>query len=181
MLEANSAVLLVIDVQEKLFRIMYQKEKLVDNLQRLIKWIKVLGIPVLVTEQYPQGLGATIQEIAPLLTDIRPLPKVSFSCCGDSAFLQELKAFDRQQVLISGIESHVCVYQTAYDLINGGYEVYTVGDVISSRTEENLKIGLKMMNQLGAKLTSTEAVLFELLKVAEGDKFKAISRIVKWF
>ena len=140
MLEVDSTVLLVIDVQEKLFRVIYQKEKLVDNLQRLIKGIQVLEVPVLVTEQYPRGLGPTIQEIAPLLADIQPLPKTSFSCCGDKAFLQELKTLGRKQVLISGIESHVCVYQTAADLICSGYEVYAVSDVISSRTEENREI-----------------------------------------
>ena len=133
----------------------------------------------MVTEQYPQGLGATIPEIAQLLPDIRPLPKVSFSCCGDAAFLQEFKKLNRKQVLIAGIESHVCVYQTAADLIAAGYEVYAVSDAISSRTEQNRNIGLKMMTQLGAKITSTEAALFELLKVAKGDKFKAISQIVR--
>ncbi len=179
MLKVDNTVLLVIDVQEKLFRVMYQKEKLADNLQRLIKGIQVLEIPVLLMEQYPQGLGPTIPEIAPLLAGTRPLPKTSFSCCGDASFMQELKALGRKQILISGIEGHVCVYQTAADLIAAGYEVYAVSDVISSRTEENREIGLKMMIQRGVRLTSTEAALFELLKVAEGDKFKAISRIVK--
>ena len=179
MLAADNSVLLIIDVQEKLFRNIHQKEQLMDNLQRLIKGIKVLEIPVLVTEQYPQGLGSTIPEIAQLLPDCRPLPKVCFSCCGDVAFLQAFKKLNRKQVLIAGIESHVCVYQTAADLIAAGYEVYAVSDTISSRTEQNRDIGLKMMTQLGAKITSTEAALFELLKVAKGDKFKAISEIVK--
>ena len=179
MLAADNSVLLVIDVQEKLFRAIYQKEQLLDNLQRLIKGIKVLEIPILLTEQYPQGLGATIPEIAQLLPDCRPLPKVCFSCCGDAAFLQSFKKLNRKQVLIAGIESHVCVYQTAADLIAAGYEVYVVSDGISSRTEQNRDVGLKMMTQLGAKVTSVEAVLFELLKIAKGDKFKAISQIVR--
>jgi len=179
MLAVESTVLVVIDVQEKLSRVIYQRETLVDNLQKLIKGVQVLEVPVLLTEQYPQGLGSTIQEVAPLLTNIHPLPKVSFSCCGDEVFLQKLEVVGRKQVLISGIESHVCVYQTVSDLINSGYEVHVVIDAISSRTKENREIGLKMMTQLGAKITSTEAVLFELLKVAEGDKFKSISRIVK--
>jgi nicotinamidase-related amidase len=179
MLTTDNSVLLVIDVQEKVFRAINQKEQLLDNLQRLIKGIKVLEIPILLTEQYPQGLGTTIPEIAQLLLDSKPLPKVCFSCCGDAAFLQELKKLNRKQVLIAGIESHVCVYQTAADLIAAGYEVYAVSDTIFSRKDQNRDIGLKMMNQLGAKLTSTEAALFELLKVAKGDKFKAISQIVK--
>jgi nicotinamidase-related amidase len=179
MLTVTDSVLLVIDVQEKLFRVMYQKEQLDDNLQRLIKGIKVLEIPVLVTEQYPQGLGPTIPEIAQLLAGVKPYPKVNFSCCGDEAFLQAFKRLGRKQALIAGIESHVCVYQTASDLIAAGYEVYVVSDAVSSRTEQNRDTGLKMMIQLGAKLTSTEAVLFELLKMAKGDKFKAISQIVR--
>jgi len=179
MLDAERSVLLVVDVQEKLFRVAFKREKLVDNLQRLIKGIQVLEVPVLLTEQYPQGLGPTIKEITLLLTNIKPIPKTSFSCCGDRAFLKELEKLDRRQVLISGIESHVCVYQTAADLICSGYEVHVVSDAISSRTEENREIGLKMMGRLGVNLTSTEAVLFELLKVAGGDKFKAISQIVR--
>ena len=179
MLTTENSVLLIIDVQEKLFRVMHQKEELAGNLQKLIKSIHVLEIPILVTEQYPQGLGATIPEISQLLSGIQPLPKVSFSCCGDDSFLREFKKLGRKQVLISGIESHICVYQTAADLISAGYEVYAVSDAISSRTEQNRDIGLKMMTQLGAKLTGTEAVLFEFLKVAKGEKFKAISQIVR--
>jgi nicotinamidase-related amidase len=179
MLTVTDSVLLVIDVQDKLFRVMYQKEQLADNLQRLIKGIQVLEVPVLVTEQYPQGLGPTVPEIAGLLTAVKRYPKVNFSCCGDQAFLREFKKLNRKQVLISGIESHVCVYQTAADLIAAGYEVYVVSDAVSSRTEQNKGTGIKMMMQLGAKLTVTEAALFELLKVAKGDKFKAISQIVR--
>jgi nicotinamidase-related amidase len=126
MLTVTDSVLLVVDVQEKLFRVMYQKEQLADNLQRLIKGIQVLEVPILVTEQYPQGLGPTIPEIAQLLAAVKPYPKVNFSCCGDDDFSAGFKQLRRKQVLIAGIESHVCVYQTAADLIAAGYEVYVV-------------------------------------------------------
>jgi nicotinamidase-related amidase len=179
MLTVADSVLLVIDVQEKLFRVMYRKEQLADNLQRLIKGILVMEIPILVTEQYPRGLGATIPEVAQLLPDTKPLPKVSFSCCGDEAFLQAFKKLNRKKVLIAGIESHVCVYQTAADLLASGYEVYIVNDAVAARTEQNRDTGIKMLLQSGAKLTATEAALFELLKVAKGEKFKAINQIVK--
>jgi len=179
MLDVERTVLLVIDVQEKLSRVICQKEELVDNLQKLIRGIKVLNVPILVTEQYPQGLGRTIPEIAQLLTNIKPLSKTSFSCCADEDLLKKLEALSRKQVLISGIESHVCVYQTVSDLISLGYEAYVVTDTISSRTPENREIGFKLMSQLGAILTSTETVLFELLKVAKGERFKDISKIVK--
>lgn len=179
MLALENAVLLVIDVQEKLIRAIYQKDELVDNLQRLVKGAKVLGVPVMMTEQYPQGLGATIPEISQLLPEIQPLSKITFSCCADEKFLSAFESLGRKQVLISGIESHVCVYQTVLDLMASGCEVYVVADTISSRKLENKEIGLGLMKQFGAVLTSTEAALFELLKVAGGDKFKEISRIVR--
>jgi nicotinamidase-related amidase len=179
MLETDNSVLLVIDVQGKLSRMVHQEEKVIDNIQRLIKGMKIFDIPIIVTEQYPEGLGTTISEIAGLLPDTKRLPKISFSCCGDSNILQELKALDRKQVLVSGIESHVCVYQTVVDLVKFGYLVYVVTDAVSSRTAENRRIAFYLMDKAGATLTSTETVLFELLKIARGDKFKAINRIVK--
>ena len=179
MLNVDSTVLVVIDVQEKLFRLIYQREKLVDNLQRLIRGIQVLRIPIILTEQYPQGLGPTIPEVAALLTDVQPLPKLSFSCYGDEQFINALEALRRKQVLVAGIESHVCVYQTVVDLLSAGYQVNLVIDAVSSRTSENREVGINKMSHAGAFLTSTETVLFELLKVAKGEQFKAISKIVK--
>lgn len=179
MLLVENTALVVIDVQEKLTRVMYQREKLVDNLQKLLRGIQVFGIPIIVTEQYPKGLGATIPEIAQLISNTQPLPKLSFSCHGDEKFARKLEALGRKQVLVSGIESHVCIYQTVRDLISSGYEVHVVTDSVSSRTLENREIGLNMMSRMGAVLTSTEAVLFELLKIANGERFQAISQIVK--
>jgi nicotinamidase-related amidase len=179
MLKEENTVALVIDVQEKLLRVMYQKEKLVENLQQLIKGMKVFGIPMIFTEQYPQGLGPTVPEIAQLVPDVQPLAKVCFSCYDDENFVRSLQQSGRKQVLVSGIESHICVYQTASDLIDNGYEVHVVADTISSRTLENKEIAIKKMIHAGAILTSTETVLFELLRIAKGERFKAISQIVK--
>ncbi len=179
MLTVENSALLVVDVQEKLMRNIHQREKLVDNLQKLIKGIQVLGIPILMSEQYPKGLGATIPEIAQLTPDIQPVPKLSFSCLGDENFLKKLEMLGKKQVLVSGIETHVCVYQTVRDLISSGYEVYAVTDTICSRTVGDKEIGLNLICRMGAVLTSTETVLFELLRIAGGEKFKAISQIVK--
>ena len=179
MVSAEEATLVVIDVQEKLSRVIFQRENLIDNLKRLIQGTQVLGVPILLTEQYPQGLGPTINEVSTLLPDIEPLPKVCFSCYGDGNFVRELQKQRRKQVIISGIESHVCVYQTAADLVNAGYEVHFVTDCISSRTPENREIGFQKMSQIGATLTSTETILFEMLRLAEGEKFKRISQIVR--
>ncbi|MFC2069066.1 hydrolase [Chloroflexota bacterium] len=179
MIDIANAVLIVIDIQEKLSRVIYQREKLISDLQKLIKGIQVLEVPIIATEQYPQGLGPTIQEIASLLTNIPPLPKISFSCYVDEKFLKEFELLNRKQVIVCGIESHVCVYQTVSDLVNAGYETHVVTDATSSRTPENRQIGFDMMKQIGAHLTNTETILFELLRVAKGEKFKIISQIVK--
>ncbi len=175
----ENTALIVIDVQGKLARMMYEKEMLFENLQKLIKGVQILGLPIIVTEQNPRGLGPTIPEVAHLLSDLQPIPKLSFSCCGDERFLQELEALNRKQVLVAGMEAHVCVYQTAVDLLRLGYEVQIVADAVSSRTAENRGIGLERMRSGGAGLTSTEMALFELLKVAEGAKFREIRKIVK--
>ena len=113
------------------------------------------------------------------MPEVKPVVKFSFSCCGEESFQQELKALNRKQVLLTGIETHVCIYQTAVELVNAGYEVQIVADCVSSRTPFNRDIGLNRMNAAGASITSVETALFELLRVAKGDKFKEISRIVK--
>ncbi|HAS04652.1 MAG TPA: hydrolase [Dehalococcoidia bacterium] len=179
MLKSENTVLLIVDVQEKLLPVIYREENLTANIIRLIQGMQVLEIPVIVTEQYPKGLGETVPEIAQLLTNIEALPKTSFSCYGDEAFRKTLEASGRKQVLICGIETHVCVYQTAMDLQEAGYEVQVIANAVSSRTPGNKEIGLNLMRQMGITITGAETVLFEMLKVAEGDKFKAISNIVK--
>lgn len=179
MLAPDKVVLVVIDVQDSLFRSVADREQRLDSLKRLVAGMKVLEVPVIVTEQYPKGLGPTLPELADLLPAVKPIAKTSFSCCGDEAFLAAFNELGRKQVLLAGIEGHVCVYQTAADLIAAGNEVYAVGDAIGSRTEANRATGLGLMGELGAHLTSTETVLFELLKKAEGEKFKAISKIVR--
>jgi nicotinamidase-related amidase len=180
MLNLNDTILVVIDVQGKLAQLMHQKEMLFENLQKIVKGAQVLELPIIWNEQLPEKLGPTLPELANLLaTTTQPIAKTSFSCCGNPPFVAALKATRRKQVLLTGIEAHVCVYQTCLDLLNLGYEVQVVTDAISSRTAENRQIGLKRMKAAGATLTSTEMALFELLRVAEGPKFKEITRIVK--
>ena len=179
LLTTDNTVLVVIDFQERLFPVMHDKEKLLRNVVKLIKGVKVLEIPVILTEQYPKGLGPTIPEIKELLPDIKPIEKVCFSCCDEEAFCRSLESLKRQQVLIAGIEAHICVYQTAMALARAGYEVQVVGDCVSSREPENKLVSLFKMGAAGISPTTTEMALFELLKVAKGDKFKQISSIVK--
>jgi nicotinamidase-related amidase len=179
MLVLDDTLLLVIDVQGNLAQAMHGKDVLFKNLGKIIGGFQILGLPVIVTEQIPQKLGPTIPEIAALFDPFEPIPKASFSCCGEDRFMKELKATDRSQVLLAGIEAHVCVYQTAVDLLKLGYEVQVVADCVSSRTGENRSIGVERMQHEGAKLTSAEMALFELLKVAEGEKFRKIIKVVK--
>jgi nicotinamidase-related amidase len=179
MLNMENVALLIVDIQGNLAYSMHGKELLFKNVQKLIKGIKALGIPILWVEQNPQGLGPTIPEIADILSDIQPISKMSFSCCRNDRFMQALKALNRKQVLIAGIEAHVCVYQTAVDLVDLGYEVQVVTDAVSSRNMENKGIGLQKMRDSGVSLTSVETALFELLKVAEGEQFRDILKIVK--
>ncbi len=179
MLKREDTVLIVVDIQGKLAQLMYQREKLIENLQKIIQGAKILNLPIIWMEQYPKGLGPTTPEIADLLPELRPIPKISFSCCGESHFMTKLNAINRNQILICGIETHVCIHQTALDLIKLGYEVQIVSDAVSSRTIENREIGLQKMAAAGAIRTSVEMALFELLRVAGSKEFKAISKILK--
>ena len=179
MLTIDSTVLVVIDVQEKLVKPMHQLDALLDNQGRLIKGMTVLDVPMLCTEQNPNGLGRTVPEIADLLTSAETISKTCFSCCDSESFMLKLKDLNRTKVLLAGIETHICVYQTALGLIQNGYHVEVVADACSSRRPENNQIGLYKANNAGAEITCVETALFELLKVAEGPKFKEILGIVK--
>jgi len=184
MLNAENAVLVVIDIQGKLATLMHEREALYQNVARIIKGAQVLEIPIILTEQNPDGLGPTVSEIASLVQS-QPISKFAFSCCGEEKFMQALRATARKQVLLTGIETHVCVYQTAVDLLAAGYEVHVVADAVSSRTFANKHLGLMKMRDgrpadrsavasAGAAITSVETALFEMLKVARGEKFKEI-------
>jgi nicotinamidase-related amidase len=178
-LTADNTALLVIDMQERLFPVMHEKEKLLRNMLKLIRGAQVLEIPVVLTEQYPRGLGPTLPEIKKLLPDVSPIEKVSFNCCDEEVFCQALGNLKRKQVLVAGIEAHICVYQTAMALCRAGYDVQVVSDCVASREPENRLVALFKMGAAGVSPTTNEMALFELLKVARGDKFKQISNIVR--
>ncbi len=178
MLKIEDTALLVIDIQGKLAQLAHEKDAFFDNVKKIIQGANALGIPVIFTEQNPAGLGPTVPEIAELI-DGKPIPKFSFSCCGDAAFMEALKSLGRKQILLAGIETHVCVYQTAADLVRLGYEAHLIVDAASSRTLQKKEIGLEKIRDCGGVLTCVETALFELLKVAQGDKFKQIIKIVK--
>ncbi|HVE71322.1 MAG TPA: isochorismatase family protein [Thermoanaerobaculia bacterium] len=168
-LDRNECVLAIIDVQERLMPVIH--DDIVPNLLRLIRGAEILGMPVVVTEQYVKGLGRTVEIVREALGErYAPVEKLSFSAA---------EHITQKQVLIAGVETHVCVYQTALDLLAAGREVWVAADAVSSRTARNRDIGLQRMMSDGARLSSTEMALFELLGVAGTDAFRAISTLVK--
>jgi nicotinamidase-related amidase len=179
MLSRAAAILVIIDIQGNLAQAMIDKENLFANTVKLIRGFKVFNLPVIVTEQTPQKLDQTIPQIAAELDGIKPIAKESFSSWADVHFREQLEALSRRHVVLLGIEGHVCVYQTALDLISNSYNIYLFADAVSSRTKENRDIGLAAMKNAGAHLTSTEMVLFELLRTAADPKSKDIFKIVK--
>ncbi|MHC4133021.1 MAG: hydrolase [Planctomycetota bacterium] len=179
MLDIQNSCLIVIDIQGKLAQLMHEKDRLFENIQILVKGCKVLNVPILWTQQVPRALGQTITQITELLTDIEPINKASFSCCGEEKFLDALEKLDHKQVLLCGIETHICIYQTALDLLKRDYYVEIVTDAVSSRTLKNKEIALKKMQSLSTGLTSTEMALFELVRTAEHPQFKQIAKLVK--
>lgn len=179
MLNRTAAVLIMIDFQGNLARAMVDKENLFANNVRLIQGFKALNLPIMVTEQIPGKLGPTIQQLSQELPDLKPIAKETFSCWADASFHDYLESLTRRQVVLTGIECHICVYQTALDLMANGYTVHLVTDAVSSRTPENREVGIQAIKSAGAHLTSTEMVLFELLRTAADPKAKDIFKIVK--
>ncbi|MGZ5442293.1 MAG: hydrolase [Thermoanaerobaculia bacterium] len=181
-LDRNDAVLVVIDVQERLMPVIHERFDVERNIERLIRGAHVLGVPAIVTEQYVKGLGPTVEPLRRALEETsghRPIEKDCFSAHGCAPFAAQLAALDRRQVLIAGVETHVCVYQTARDLLAAGLHVWIVADAVSSRTPRNRDIALQRLVSEGAKLSSTEMALFEMLVVSGTDEFRAIAKLVK--
>ncbi len=179
MLEIQNCCLVVVDVQGKLAQLMQGRQTLFENIQVLIKSAKILNIPILWCQQCPASLGPTVPEIAQLLKDDEPINKSAFSCCGDEQFNIRLNELARNQVLLCGIETHVCIYQTVVDLLRKGFSVDVIADAVSSRTMENKQIAIERMTAGGVNISSVEMALFELLKTAEHAQFKQVAKLIK--
>lgn len=174
-LDRSRTALVVVDVQEAFRPVVREFERVAHNAGVLVQGARALGIPVVATEQYPRGLGATVPEVAEHLDGAEPVEKTVFSAAAAQGFDLD----GRDQVLLCGIESHVCVSQTAHDLLDRGVEVHVARDAVSSRSEENSELGLHKMESAGAVLTSVEAALFELLGEAGSEEFKTVQRLIK--
>jgi nicotinamidase-related amidase len=170
---------LVIDIQERLFPFISGHENLALNSGILIKGLQALRIPILVTEQYTKGLGPTIQPLQELFDAGRPLEKLAFSCCDDPSVMDHLNALNKKFIVITGIEAHVCVLQTAIDLLERDFIPVVVEDCVSSRRLNDKHMAINRMRKMGAVITTYESVLFELLRYSGTDEFKTISKLVK--
>jgi len=178
-LTRQDAALLVVDVQEKLLPSIFEEERVRGNTLALVRAAQVLGVPVLVTEQYPKGLGKTATDVAEALAGVAVIEKLTFSTFGEPAFVEALKALGRRTLIVVGIEAHVCITQSVLDALSAGYQVHVLADAVSSRTEANWRLGLARMQQAGAVVSSTEMALFELLHVAGTPEFKEVLRLIK--
>jgi nicotinamidase-related amidase len=175
-LEADQCVLVVVDIQEKLLPPIFQKEQLLKNSQLLIRLAGILKIPAIVSTQYSKGLGGTVPEIASLLPQTQAIDKQMFSCFGSDVFCTVLKRLPghRNTVLLCGMESHICVMQTALGALREGYVVHVASDAVSSRSEWNWKVGLDRMRAAGAIVSSTEMAIYELLRSSAAPGFREI-------
>jgi nicotinamidase-related amidase len=175
-LNAEQCVLIVIDIQEKLLPPIFQKEQLLRNAKLLIRAAGILKIPALVSTQYAKGLGGTVPEVASLLTGTEAVDKTLFSCFGSDVFCSVLKRLPgkRNTLLLCGMESHICVTQTALGALREGYLVHVASDAVASRTEWNWKVGLERMRAAGALISSTEMVIYELMRTSSSAAFKEL-------
>ncbi|CAH2030441.1 hydrolase [Trichlorobacter ammonificans] len=180
-LSAEQSVLLVIDVQERLCKAMDQQvlEQLTANTGILLEAAAELQIPVMITEQYVKGLGETVPELLAKAGEAPRFEKMSFGCCGSTDFTDTLRAMGRRQIIITGMETHVCVLQSALELLDAGYTVHVVRDAVMSRARRNWQTALEIMQQAGGVATCTEAVLFQWMKVAGTESFRKLSKLVR--
>lgn len=179
LIKANQSILLVIDIQDRLAPAVHDSQRTIRNTDILAQAAKRLGVPVFFTEQYPKGLGHTIGELAQHVTATNLLEKIHFSCMGDVNAKALLKDRARAQVVITGMETHVCVLQSALELKEAGFQPFIVQDAVASRTLENKQAGIERMRAAGLDIVTTEMVVFEWLNKAATDEFKELIKLIK--
>ena len=179
LLSREHSVLIAVDFQEKLLPHISGREQLLQKSSLLIRSAGILGIPVIFTEQYPKGLGPTIPPVSGLVAEFSPVEKTCFSCVGEPEFVRRLESLARSQAVIIGVETHVCVAQTAVELAARGISVFVAADACGSRRVDDAELGLRRMESVGIAITGAEAVVFEWLRKAGSDEFKKVSALVK--
>ena len=178
-LHRQDAILVIIDIQERLAAVMGERQKVIANCLHLINAAGLLQIPVLITEQYPKGLGLTVKEIKDASGINEAIEKIAFNSCKAPDFITKISSYRRNKIILTGMETHICVLQTCLGLLGGGYSVHVANDAVCSRTTENYKTGIEFMRDAGAVITCTETILFQLLEKAGTEEFKNISRRIK--
>jgi len=178
-LNKNNAVLVIVDIQDKLAVIMSERQKVTANCIHLIEAAKLLNIPIVLTEQYPKGLGTTINEIKDALPSYKPFEKVTFDCCKGNGFSEKIGSLRKTHIILTGMETHICVLQTCLGLLEKGYLVHLSSDAVCSRKKADYKTGRNMMRDAGAVITCTETVLFQLLERAGTPEFKEIVKRIR--
>jgi nicotinamidase-related amidase len=179
LLKAEITCLLIIDIQKRILPVIKDYELVVENTLKLIKGFKAIGLQIYFTEQYPKGLGPTEDQIVNELEGIKPIEKMTFSCSGAGELFNIFNTKRHSQIVVCGIESHVCVQQTVLDLIENGFQVNLAADAVSSRKEKDYNIAISRMRYHGAEVTTTESILFELLNICGTEVFKQVSKVVK--
>ncbi|MBW2540061.1 MAG: hydrolase [Deltaproteobacteria bacterium] len=178
-LEKDKTGLLIIDVQEKLMQVMGRRQRVAANITKLVLLSKLFDFPVILTEQYPKWLGPTLPEVTESLPAYQPISKLHFNCCDVDGFNHRLDSEDLRDVIVTGVESHICVFQTCISILERGYRVHVPQDAVDSRTDENWRVGLDLMKQAGAVITSTETVIYQILKKAGTKEFKQMLKVMK--
>jgi nicotinamidase-related amidase len=175
----NESAAVIIDIQERLLPHMHEDQIILQNNLKLIDGLQILSVPIVITQQYTRGLGETVPSIVSKFPEFRYIEKISFSCYDEPAFKEQVTLLGKPNIILSGIEAHVCVLQTCLDLLNAGFRPVIIEDCISSRKINDKKVAIERMRQEGACITTMESLLFELVRGADSKYFKDISRIVK--
>jgi len=179
LLDGKSAALVVVDMQEKLIPLMSRKERLVDNLIILVRLAELFNIPIVLTEHYVKWLGGTIRDLTESLPAYEPIHKMDFNCCAADNFNRRLESLNVANIILAGVETHICIFQTCFALLEKGFQVHIPQDAVDSRTDENWRIGLGLMRDTGAVITSTETIVYQVLKKAGTAKFKTMLRMIR--
>jgi nicotinamidase-related amidase len=179
LLNRENTGFLIIDVQEKLMEVMRRKQGIMENIIKLLHLTELFKLPLILTEQYPRWLGPTLREIQELLPTYEPITKMHFNCCDVDAFNERLEGERLQSVIVTGVESHICVFQTCACLLQRGYAVHVPQDAVDSRTEDNWRVGLELLREAGAFISSTETVIYQIMGKAGTKEFKKMLKILK--
>lgn len=179
LLKKSNTGFLIVDAQEKLMQVMEQRQRIIENINRIVLLSKLFELPIILTEQYPKWLGSTLPEIKESLPFYEPISKLHFNCCDVDDFNEKLNSEHLKTIILAGVETHICIFQTCVSLLEKGYQVQIPQDAVGSRTDENWRVGLELSDKAGAVITSTESVIYQILEKAGTKEFKQMLKLIK--